>query len=141
MHKEHSVDWYWGLGVIATLGALVSVWVGNPLFAIIIIISAASLGMLVARGPREHQVHIDNRGVAIDGTLYPFRSLQSFWVDDNPDNPRLYLMTTGIFAPHITLPLDNASQAGQVHSVLRRVVAEVEQAPHFGEHVANLLGL
>jgi len=44
-------------------------------------------------------------------------------------------------SPHITLPLESVSQADQIHSVLKRVVDEKEQEPHFGEHLAELFGL
>jgi hypothetical protein len=141
VHKERTTDWYWGLGVIAIVGAALSIWLGNILFALIIIVGAGSIGALLARGPREHGVRIDNRGIAIDGTLYPFKSLKSFWVDRHPDDPRLYLMTQGIMTPHIMLPLEGVAQADQIHSVLKRVVEEKEQQPHFGEHLAELFGL
>ena len=141
VHKERTVDWYWALGLVALVGAGVSIWVGNLLFALIIVISAGSLGVLAARGPREHRVHIDNHGIAIDGTLYAYRSIKSFWVDKNPRLPRLYLMTHGIMAPHITLPLDSVGQAEQVRSSMRGKVAEVEQEPHFGEHILEIIGL
>ncbi len=141
VHKERTADWYWALGLIALVGAGISIWVGNLLFALIIIISAGSLGTLAARGPREHSVHIDQKGISIDGTLYAFRALKSFWVDKNPDAPRLYLMTHGIMAPHITLPLGDVAQADQVRSYLRSQVTEEEQEPHFGEHILELIGL
>ncbi len=141
VHKEHSVDWYWTVGIIAVVAAGISVWLGNLLFAIIILISVGSLAMLYMRGPREHAVRIDNRGVHIDGTLYPYRSINSFWVERNTEYPRLYLMTSAIVAPHVMLPLDNTAQAEQIRSLMKRFVHEEEQDPHFGEHLAEMLGL
>ena len=141
VHKEHSVDWYWSVGIIALVAAGVSIWLGNLLFALIIIIGIGSLGMLYIRGPREHAVRVDNRGISIDGTLYPYRSIQSFWVERDPEYPRLYLMTHAVVAPHVMLPLDSGAQAEQVRSHLKRLLPEVEQEPHFGEHLTNLLGL
>jgi hypothetical protein len=141
VHKEHSVDWYWSVGIIAVVAAGVSIWLGNLLFAIVILVGIGSLGALFMRGPREHSVRIDSRGVSVDGTLYPFRAIESFWVERNLDYPRLYLTTRGIVSPHMMLPLDNAAQAEQVRSYLKRVVEEKEQDPHFGEHLAEMFGL
>ncbi|HUD02785.1 MAG TPA: hypothetical protein VMR46_02050 [Candidatus Paceibacterota bacterium] len=141
VHKERTNDWYWALGLVAFAGAALSLWLGDILFSIIIILGAGSLGVLAARGPREHGVHISDKGIAIDGTLYNYRSIKSFWVDKNPERPRLYLMTQGIVAPHITLPLENVAQADQVRSYLRPKLEEVEQEPHFGEHFLELIGL
>jgi hypothetical protein len=141
VHKERSVDWYWALGVIALVGAGLSFWLGNMLFALILVVGLGSLGVLLARGPREHRVAVDSRGVTVDGTLYPNRSLKAFWVDRREDDPRLYLITSGLIAPHITLPLESVAQGEQVRSILRRNVKEEEQEPHFGEHLAELFGL
>ncbi len=141
VHKERTADWYWALGLVALVAAGISIWLGNILFAIIIVISAFSLGMLAARGPREHSVHISDKGVSIDGTLYAYRSIKSFWIDRHPEYPRLYLMTHGIMAPHITLPLESESQGEQIHSYLKTKIEEVEQEPHFGEHILELIGL
>ena len=141
VHKERTADWYWALGLVAIVGAAASVWLGNILFAIIILVAAGSLATLAARGPREHSVHIDNKGITIDGTLFAYRSLKSFWVDTHPEQPRLYLMTRGLMAPHITLPLDSVSQGEQIRSYLRPKVEEVEQEPHVGEHILELIGL
>lgn len=141
VHREHSVDWYWSVGVVALVAAGVSVWMGNLLFALIIALAAFSFGMLLWRGPREHSVRIDNRGISIDGTLHPYRSINSFWVERDPEYPRLYLETTAVVSPHLVLPLDSGSQAEQVRSFLKRVLPEVEQEPHLGEHLAHMFGL
>ncbi len=141
VHKEHSVDWYWSVGIIAVVGAAISIWLGNLLFAIVILVGVGSLGTLFLRGPREHAVRIDSRGISVDGTLYPFRAIESFWVERNTDYPRLYLTTRGIVSPHMMLPLDNHAQAEQVRSYLKRVVEEKEQDPHMGEHLAEMFGL
>jgi hypothetical protein len=86
-HKEHSVDWYWALGVLALAGAVLSVFFGNLLLAVIILLGAGSRwAYLVARGPREHEVKIDDRGLMIDGTRYPYSSIHSFWVEHDARN-------------------------------------------------------
>lgn len=141
MHRERTNDWYWALGLIAIVAAGLSVWLGNLLFGILILLCAGSIAALAMRGPREHSVEIDPRGVSVDGTLYPYRTLKSFWVDANLDYPRLYLTTGGIIMPHMALPLDDANHAEVVRAYLYPRLEEVEQEPHLGEHVAHLLGL
>ena len=147
-HQERSTDWFWGLGLAAAAGAALSIFLGNVLLAIILILGAGSIGVLALRGPREHAVRIDSRGISIDGTLYRHASLRSFWVDEERENmpdhkkhAHLYIATNGIVAPHFTLPLEGAAHADQVRAYLRRYVKEEEQGPHFSEHLAELLGL
>jgi hypothetical protein len=141
IHRERSVDWYWSVGLITLVAAGVSIWLGNLLLALILVIGVGSLGALFLRGPREYAVRIDHRGITIDGTLHPYRTLASFWVDRHSDYPRLYLTSHAIMSPHIMLPLEHGAQAEQVRSYLKRVLEEKEQEPHWGEHLAEMFGL
>jgi len=143
-HRERSTDWYWGLGLGAAVCAAVSLFFGNVLFALILLLGLGSIGILAARGPREHWMRVDSRGVSMDGTMYRFSSIQSFWVhmpsaDDR--EPRLLLTTNGIFSPQLVIPLGNETRAQNVRSYLKRFATEEEQEPHIGEHLAELFGL
>jgi hypothetical protein len=154
-HRDRSVDWYWALGFIALVAIGISIYFSNILFALILVIGALSIGALVARGPREHEVHVHGRGISVDGTLYPYKSLQSFWVavdepyvfeEDEEEfeyEPRAnLLLTTGSYIhPRFSLPLPDLDHAQEVRDYLAEYMAEEEQQPHLGEHVANLLGL
>ncbi len=148
MHRDRTNDWYWALGLSAVVAAGLSIWLGNLLFGILILLCAGSIGALAMRGPREHSVEINSRGISVDGTLYPYRSLKSFWVDYGDDvslpagrQARLYITTGGIITPHLVLPLDDQQHAQAVHAYLETRLNEVEQEPHIGEHIAHLLGL
>lgn len=149
-HRERTADWYWALGIITAVGIGVSIYFSNILFALIIALAAISIGILVARGPREHEVHVHPRGVTIDGTLYPYQTLQSFWVaveepydmeEEFEPRARLYLNTSGYVHPRFTMPLDNIDHAQDVRDYLAQYVAEEEQEPHFSEHLAEIFGL
>ena len=149
-HKEHSADWYWGVGLATLLGAAVSIYFGNILLAAIIVIAIGLLALLAIRGPREHEVLINGKGVHIDGTLYRYNNLQSFWVCyDEPlpqyaqeRQPRIWLAltTNGYIHPQITVPLDSFDHGNMVREYLLHFIEEQEQHPHFAEHLAELLG-
>jgi len=141
VHKDRTADWYWALALIAVVSAGLSIWLGNLLFGILILLCAGSIAALAMRGPRQHSVELGNRGLSVDGTLYPYRSLKSFWVDANSEDPRLYVMTSGLMSPRMSFPLDDLEHAGAVHEYLITKIDEVEQEPHIGEHVAEILGL
>lgn len=139
-HYERSVDWYWGLGLAAVAGAVVSIFFSNWLLAFILLIGAGSVGMLAARGPREHSVRLDGRGLSLDGTLYRYQSLRSFWVERSED-PRLLISTSGILSPQLIIPLLDERRAANVRSFLKRHIEEEEQHPHIGDTLAQLFGL
>lgn len=142
-HRERSTDWYWGLGLGAVAAAGISLFFGNILFAIIIIMGLGSIAVLVARGPREHGVRIDSRGVSLDGTLYRFSSIQSFWIqpEDQMHEARMLVTTSGIFSPQLVIPLGNMTRAQNVRALMRRHAQEQEQEAHLGEHLAEIFGL
>lgn len=141
VHRERTNDWYWALGLSAVVAAALSIWLGNLLFGVLILLCAGSIGALAMRGPREHNVTIDPRGLSVDGTLYPYRALKSFWVVDDPEYLRLYITTRGIITPHMMFPLESQEHAQVVHAYLVDRLEEVEQEPHIGEHIAAMLGL
>lgn len=141
-HRERTADWYWALALLAVGGAAISIYFGNLLLAVILLLGLGSIGYLSARGPREHMVRVEKRGVVLDGTLYPFGNIHSFWVEEELSEPTLFLTTSGILAPRIAVPLDNSTHAAAVRTYLREQhVQEEEQQPHFGEHIAALFGL
>jgi hypothetical protein len=139
--RERSVDWYWGLGVVAVAGAGVSVFFGNILLAIILVLGAGSIGFLALRGPREHIVAADERGITIDGTRYPYTNIHSFWVESDVEPPHLFLSMKGILTPHHSFPLPNHETGMKLRELLVRFVAEEEQGPHVGDHLADIFRL
>ncbi|HYF12869.1 MAG TPA: hypothetical protein VD928_01030 [Candidatus Paceibacterota bacterium] len=140
-HKERSMDWYWALGLLALVGIGIAVFFNNILLAIIIAIGAGSIGALALRGPREHTVRIDDRGLSLDGTRYRWDAIYSFWVEHDEEYPKLFITMRGVLMPHLTLTLDNRAQGEAVREHLRNYVEEEEQGPHIGERLTELLGL
>lgn len=139
--QARSNDWFWGLGAIALVGAGAACIFGNVLFAIIIVLAAGSIGFLSSQTPREHTIHIGPRGIVIDGTRYPYDSVVSFWVEQNDDAARLFVSLRGIVAPHFSLYLADGVEADRVRMYLKKYVAEEEQGPQIGEHLAEIFGL
>ncbi|MDE2071791.1 MAG: hypothetical protein KGI70_03645 [Patescibacteria group bacterium] len=140
-HSERSVDWYWALGLVVAVAAAACIWFGDFLFALMLLIGGFCVGFLAARGPREHQVAVTERGINIDGTLYRWSGVKSFWVERDMAAPHLFLTLSGFLTPHLMLRLDDHGQAEAVRAHLIRFVNEEEQAPHVGEHIAQMLGL
>lgn len=141
-HKERSADWYWALGLLAAGGAALSIFFGNILFAVVLLLSAGCIGGLMARGPREHAVKIDQKGITLDGTIYPYKNIDSFWVDEaRHDDPKLLVSTKALLHPQLVIPLISAPRAVTARQYLRRFAKEEEQHMHMGEYLAELFGL
>ena len=79
-HKEKSSDWYWTIGIISAALVVTSIIFGNVLFGLVLGIGAFTLTMLASRKPGIVSVEINDKGVAVDKTLYPFAAIDSFYM-------------------------------------------------------------
>ncbi|MFA6158543.1 MAG: hypothetical protein WC763_02860 [Candidatus Paceibacterota bacterium] len=106
VHREKTQDWFWALGIVAAAAAITSVIFGNILFAIVIVIGAFVIALFAARKPNVVSVEVNDKGVLIEKTLYPFKSLKSFWIDeDHRDGARLILVSQKVIMPYIMVPV------------------------------------
>ncbi len=142
LRAQRTNDWYWALGIAAVCGSVAAVLLGNILFAAIILLAAIILGIAAVREPRECDVQLSPQGVVIDNEMYPYRSIRSFWIDEREHlpAPKLFLATTGLVHPHITVILSSHEDAGAVREYLSQFAKEIEEHT-FGTMFAELLGL
>jgi hypothetical protein len=105
-HIEKGSDWYWALGIIATVAAIISLILGNILFSLVIGLGAILMAIVSLRGPAIITFSITARGIRIDDRLYPYATLQSFCIDEeDPRGPQLLLRSHATLAPLIIIPL------------------------------------
>ena len=105
-HIEKTADWYWALGIIALVGAVIAIIFSNILFAVVIILSAVVMVIVSLREPSLIPFAITPRGIRIDDQLHPYATLQSFYIDeDAPHGPQLIIKSSGMLHPLIVIPL------------------------------------
>lgn len=138
-HKARSSDWFWGLGIIAIAGVILATFLGNFLFGLVIGVGAVALGLHALRHPKIIQCEIQERGVRIDDTLFPYRTLESFWVDERVLPNRLLLKSQKMFMPHIIVPLADVS-ADDVRDILLDYLDEEEVHETFSDRIVELAG-
>ena len=141
-------DWYWAVGIIAVSVAATSVIFGNILFAFFILISAFALCIVAARKPRLLSCEINDRGIVTDASLYPFTTLESFWVEDyahireldNPHHvPKVILKSKKLFMPYIILPIE-AVEPDAVRDALLEFLPEEEHMEPLSQKIMERLG-
>ncbi len=105
-HFEKSSDWYWTVGIIAGALVVTAVIFGDILFGVVLAVGTFTLCLFASRKPSIVSVEVSDKGVAIEKTLFPFATLESFSVDDaHHHGPRLVLKSKKPVVPLIAVPI------------------------------------
>ena len=144
-HRENSADWYWAVGIISVSLAVAFVIVGNTLLSVIIILGMGSLLFHTKRAPRTLEYKLSKKGVSKGETLYPWETLESFWILEGKDNvkfhrdPKILLTSKKTFMPHIVIPLAE-HVIDEVHQSLAHMLHEVPQMEPLPERLMRKIG-
>src|ERR1035437_3915702 len=84
--KEKTADWYWAVILISLSIIIISFLTKNALFAVLVIISTSILLFISVTAPRLIHISINQKGVTVDKELYPFVTLDSFWVESKNED-------------------------------------------------------
>ncbi len=138
-HKPRSSDWFWGLGIIAIAGVILAIFLGNFLFGLVIGVGAVALGLHAIRHPRIIRCDIQDRGVRVDDTLFPYQTLDSFWVDEKTLPNKVFLKSQKLLMPHIIIPIAGVP-AEDVRDTLLEYLDEEEVHITISDRIVELFG-
>ncbi|MBU6323476.1 hypothetical protein KGQ55_02195 [Patescibacteria group bacterium] len=141
--EKHGADWYWALGIVALGAAIASVLFGNVLFALVIVLGAAAIGLQATKRPTLHRFALTDTGLIISSRFYPYENIDSFSLIEYLDEslpPALSLKTTGVLSPHLIIPLEGVDP-DDIFSYLEQHVPHVPHEPTLTDHLAVWLRL
>jgi len=140
--RERSVDWYWAVGIIALVIAVVSIIYQNYLFAVLIVIATFTLLLYASRKPREVSVELGRRGIRIGGVFYPYATLKSFWIHHHREERRgrLIVQSEKLLMPYVTIPLPDEPNEDTIHDFLATYLLVEEHPESISEIVMERLG-
>ena len=139
-HKEKSSDWYWALGIIAVSIAITAVILDNVLFAVLILLGTFLAAVFATKKPDVIRCQINDRGVLINRTFYPYRELESFWVEDSFEGgEKLILKSRKTLMPHIIIPIADISPES-AREALREFLEEEEMSEPLSQKIMELFG-
>ncbi len=139
IYTEKTADWYWVVGIVTLSVALISIILNNLVFAILIIVSAATLSLFATKRPRMIPIELSPNGVSVDTTFYPYADLESFWVETEHWHPRIFLKSTKNLSPFIVIFLNDADP-GEIHHALSQHLTERKHSEPLLEKVLIYLG-
>ncbi len=140
-HYERSTDWYWAVAIITlSIIALSIIW-NDYLFALVIAIGVFALVLYTKRPSKLITYELSKKGIRIEKTLYPYPTLESFWVEDYNQTPRpkLILKSIKVMMPHIVIPIEGI-HPDEVHSFLSARLPEEEHVESLSVKVMEYLG-
>ena len=138
-HYERSPDWFWAVGIIVICVAILAFIYDNALFGILIILSAAILVFYVRREPDLINYEINQRGIVVGKDLYPYPTLESFWIETRTGDPKMILKSKKATLPYIIIPVHDES-VDDIGDTLREFIDEKEMQEPTSHKVMEYLG-
>jgi hypothetical protein len=123
--KNRHPDWLWTVGLISVIGAVLCFFYGNIFFGIFLIIAGAVVILYALRDPKELNIIIDESGVKINELVIEYKSIPSFWLDENGKEDKLLLLVKGSFVPMLSLNLVGV-KAQDIREFLSKFTKEEE---------------
>lgn len=105
-HLDPSTDWYWVLGIGSITLAAIVFFFGNFLLAVLILVAAVAIGLAASNPVKTIPFAISTRGVRVGDRIYPYSTLEAFYLDEDGENgPEVLFRTGSFFAPLIIFPV------------------------------------
>jgi len=106
--KQKTKSWFIFPAIIAIVLGIIALIADNILFLIFIILAFVVFYMYANKEPRILKFKINEKGLELDGRLYEFDSLRSFWLFYNPpEEKEISFRSKKTFLPYIRIPLTN----------------------------------
>jgi hypothetical protein len=139
LYSEKGQDWYWAVGVITLALAAVSFIFGEIITGIFVIVAAIALVLHASHPPRHVTYEINDRGLVQGDTLYPFLSLESFWIPHDEMPPKILVKSRKLLMPLMVIYIDGIDPE-EVRQVLLRYIAETEHREPILKKLLEWLG-
>lgn len=141
-HYERSKDWYWILGIVITIIAILAIITKNYLFAFLIILGGVLIVLSLRKKPTDMSIEISEQGIKINGFMHLYAQIKSFWLyKDLEKKPNLLLHTDRAIFPKIVIPLLPDMDFLELHTFLIEKIDEEEQYESNIDRIADRLGL
>jgi hypothetical protein len=138
--KEKTADWYWAVILISLAMVVTSFILHNALFAILIIISTGILMSFSMTAPRTMQISINQKGLMVGKEMYPFASLDAFWVESvDGEDQKIILRSKKLIMPLIVIPLEEHHHL-DVREFLLQYLTEEEMHEPLAQKIMEKLG-
>jgi hypothetical protein len=138
-HTEKNNDWYWAVGIVTLTAVALCFIFGNVIFGILILVGVFALVIKASKTPAIMHVEINDRGIILDNVLYPFLTLESFWIDPHDEHRKILFKSTKMFMPFLTVHIEGVDPE-EVRDVLLNYIAETEHHEPISQKILERFG-
>lgn len=138
-YNEKKSDWYWSVGIITLALAAVALIFGNVITGIFIIVAAVALVLHASHPPQMVRYEINDRGIVANDTLYPFLTLESFWIPHDETPAKIIIKSRKLFMPYIVIYMDDVDPE-KVREVMLTYIAETMHREPMLVHLLERFG-
>lgn len=111
---DKTVDWFWGLWIVAIGAVILCLYFGNILFGVILILFTIISALHANKKPAMFDFEINRQGVKVGHVLYPYNNLDTFWVQDTEDDDVIIFRTKKSIQPFLLLPFDSTKLDAEI---------------------------
>lgn len=105
-HFEKTPAWYVNMAILFLGIAAIFIFVLHQYLASLVVIAGlVALYAHSSQEPKKVKVKITNKKIKIGRHKHPFKKLKSFWLVDQGHQHKLYLYTSTLLFPVISIPL------------------------------------
>ena len=141
-HVDRTNDWFWAIGLITIVGSISAFLLGNGLFGVFILIAGGLLFYTSTRRGNDIVVHVEEKGLVVDGLHYPAKKMKGFAVTkDSNDNDILIVHTDRFFMPMVIVEIPDDIPLDELSETLETNMAQTDLHEPQINAITNKLGL
>lgn len=107
-YREKTADWFWIVGIATVTLIVLAFLFKNILWGILAAIGGFSIALYGAKKPAIIKFEIGPKGVEVDGRMFDYENLESFWINyDPPRKKELIIKSQKTFMPYVKIMLKN----------------------------------
>ncbi|OGN05510.1 MAG: hypothetical protein A3B99_03105 [Candidatus Yanofskybacteria bacterium RIFCSPHIGHO2_02_FULL_44_12b] len=128
------------MGLVAAGGGL---WIfqKDSLSAIFLMMTSLMFILYANKKPTVSQIIVNDTGVSVADTHYPYRDLKSFWIDYNPGgNKELSLESKKWYLPYVKVSIAQKDPI-EIRSLMLSFIPEKQHEASIADLIARKIGL
>ncbi|MEK7535457.1 MAG: hypothetical protein AAB590_00360 [Patescibacteria group bacterium] len=139
VYYKKTDDWYWIVGTVGVTTSILAFIFDNAILGLLLLIATATMLLHGARVPGVVKVELQERGVRVGTTFYPFAEMKAFSINEESEPAMLVLDTKAWLIPDVRIFIERVS-THDIRNFLLNHLDEKYHEPSISEGLIHYLG-